>query len=59
MFEALYELGKSARLVMIPYESHLPVSREGALQEQWEMLSWFDRYLKDGNKSAGHDDHAN
>ncbi len=46
MFEALYNLGKRGKLVILPYEFHTPASSEGTLRAQYEMLCWFNRFLK-------------
>ncbi len=46
LFEALYGLGAQSRLVVLPHELHNPVAKESVLHIQWEMLRWFDMYLK-------------
>lgn len=45
-FEAMHGLGKTARLVVLPYEKHQYQARESVLHFYAEMLAWFDRYLK-------------
>jgi dipeptidyl aminopeptidase/acylaminoacyl peptidase len=45
LYEALYGLGATARLVVLPYEGHNNVARESHLHAIWETLTWFDRYL--------------
>ena len=45
-YHALKGLGATARLVMLPYESHGYRSRESILHMLWEMQEWLDRYVK-------------
>jgi dipeptidyl aminopeptidase/acylaminoacyl peptidase len=45
-YHALKGLGKTARLVMLPHESHGYRSRESILHMLWEMETWLDRYVK-------------
>jgi dipeptidyl aminopeptidase/acylaminoacyl peptidase len=45
-YHALKGLGKTARLVMLPYESHGYRARESILHMLWEMETWLDRYVK-------------
>jgi dipeptidyl aminopeptidase/acylaminoacyl peptidase len=44
-FNALKGLGATARLVMLPYESHGYRSRESILHMLWETQQWMDAYL--------------
>jgi dipeptidyl aminopeptidase/acylaminoacyl peptidase len=46
LFAALQGFGATARLVMLPYESHGYSARESVLHTLAEMLEWFDRYVK-------------
>jgi len=46
MYGALKGNGGTARLVMLPHESHGYRARESVLHVQHEMLSWLDRHLK-------------
>ncbi|GAB4231910.1 MAG: S9 family peptidase [Acidobacteriota bacterium] len=46
MFHALKGLGGTARLVLLPYESHGYAARESVLHVLAEMIEWFDRYVK-------------
>ncbi len=46
LFAALKGLGATARLVMLPYESHGYSARESVLHVLAEMIEWFDRYVK-------------
>ena len=43
LFHALKGLGKKARLVMLPYESHHFRGQETVLHYLAEMLAWFDK----------------
>lgn len=46
LFEAIRGNGGIARLVMLPHEPHWYTARESNEQLVYEMVSWFDRYLK-------------
>lgn len=46
-FNALKGLGATARLVMLPKESHGYVAKESILHLLWEQDTWLERYLKD------------
>ncbi|MFN5149539.1 MAG: prolyl oligopeptidase family serine peptidase [Flavobacteriia bacterium] len=45
-FNALKGLGKPARLVILPKESHGYVAKENILHLLWEQDRWFEMYLK-------------
>ncbi len=45
-FGALKGLGATARLVILPYESHGYRSRESLLHMLWEQQEWLERYVK-------------
>lgn len=46
LYEALNGLGKTTRLVILPYESHGYQARESTEHVLYEMISWFDRHVK-------------
>jgi dipeptidyl aminopeptidase/acylaminoacyl peptidase len=46
LFAALKGFGATARLVMLPDESHGYSARESVLDVLAEMFAWFDRYVK-------------
>ena len=46
-YHALKGLGKTTRLVMLPFESHGYRARESILHMLWEMQQWLDQYVKD------------
>lgn len=46
MFHALKGLGATARLVILPGESHGYAARESVLHTVYEMLDWADRFVK-------------
>lgn len=46
MYAAVAGNGGTARLVMLPLESHGYVARESIEHTLYEMLSWFDKYVK-------------
>lgn len=52
MYLALQGLGSKARLVMLPYENHVPGAKESIETLSWETLRWLDRYLK-GQSQVG------
>lgn len=45
-FAALKGLGKPARLVLLPKESHGYMAKESILHTIWEQDQWFEKYLK-------------
>jgi len=45
-YNALSGLGGTARLVMLPHESHSYRARESLLHLLWETQEWLDRYVK-------------
>lgn len=45
-FAALKGLGGTARLVMLPLESHGYTARESILHVLWETQEWLDRYVE-------------
>ncbi|SPE60751.1 Peptidase S9, prolyl oligopeptidase [Verrucomicrobia bacterium] len=54
LFEAIRGNGGTARLVMLPYESHGYVAMESTEHVLYEMFSWFDKYVKNAPpRSAG------
>ena len=46
MYHALKGLGKTARYVVLPSESHGYAARESILHTLSEMLAWFDKHVK-------------
>jgi len=50
LFQAIQGTGGTARLVILPYESHGYVARESVLHVLAEQFSWLDRWL-DGTKT--------
>ena len=45
-YNALKGHGKTARLVMLPHESHGYRARESVLHMMWETHNWLERYVK-------------
>ncbi len=45
-YNALKGHGATARLVMLPHESHGYRARESVMHMAWEMTEWLDRYVK-------------
>ncbi len=52
LFQALQGLGGTARLVMLPHESHGYRARESVMHMLWETLTWLDTYVKHAEVSA-------
>lgn len=46
LYKAIAGTGGTARLVMLPLESHGYEARESVEHTLWEMTEWFDRYVK-------------
>ncbi len=53
LFQAIKGTGGTARLVMLPNESHGYRARESVLHVLAEMLDWADRYVKNRSSSNG------
>ena len=51
-FGALKGLGATARLVILPYESHGYRARESLLHMLWEQQEWLDRYVRHAGDAA-------
>jgi dipeptidyl aminopeptidase/acylaminoacyl peptidase len=51
LFEAIQGHGGTARLVMLPHESHGYRARESVLHVLAEMFGWADRYIKNRSES--------
>ena len=45
-YAALKGFGATARLVLLPNESHGYAARETILHKHWEVLNWMDKYVK-------------
>jgi dipeptidyl aminopeptidase/acylaminoacyl peptidase len=46
LYQALTGLGGTARLVMLPLESHGYRARESVLHMLWETVAWLDEFVK-------------
>lgn len=46
MFQAIKGLGGTARLVMLPNESHAYRARESILHMLYETNAWLDKYVR-------------
>ena len=46
LFAAMQGTGGTARLVMLPHESHGYSARESVEHTLFEMINWFDKYVK-------------
>lgn len=52
-FNALKGLGATARLVMLPKESHGYSAKESVLHVLWEQDQWLEKYVKNREKQEG------
>ena len=52
LYEAIRGNGGIARLVMLPHEPHWYTAMESNEQEVYEMLRWFDKYVKNAAPRA-------
>jgi len=46
MYAAIRGHGGTVRLVMLPHESHGYMARESIEHTLYEMIAWFDNYVK-------------
>ncbi|MFV0421078.1 S9 family peptidase [Oleidesulfovibrio sp.] len=56
LHQALVGLGKTSRLVLLPYEGHSYYGQESVMHAIWEMTRWLDSHLeplKEQPQSAG------
>jgi len=54
LYHALKGLGATARLVLLPHESHGYRARESVMHVLWEMTEWLDKYVKNaGTRVSG------
>ncbi len=51
LYQAISGTGGTAKLVMLPYESHGYSARESVMHVMAEMLEWADKYIKNGTKA--------
>ena len=58
-FNALKGLGATARLVMLPKESHGYSAKESVLHVLWEQDQWLEKYVKNKKDIEKKDDTAN
>ena len=47
LYAALKGLGKTSRLVLLPYEGHSYLARESVLHQAWEISQWLEKNLGD------------
>jgi len=52
LYEAIRGNGGTTRLVMLPFEPHWYAARESNEQLIYEMLTWFDTYVKNARPKA-------
>jgi dipeptidyl aminopeptidase/acylaminoacyl peptidase len=56
LFHALQGLGGTARMVILPHESHGYQARESVLHLLYESFRWFDLHVKQAGPSGMTDD---
>lgn len=59
LFQAIKGTGGTARLVMLPYESHGYAARESVMHVLAETIEWFDRYVRNASESEADVPRAN
>src|SRR6185312_7001834 len=52
LYRAVVGTGGTARLVMLPLESHGYEAKESIEHVLWEMMEWFQRYVKEAPPRA-------
>jgi dipeptidyl aminopeptidase/acylaminoacyl peptidase len=52
MYQALKGHGATTRLVMLPHEAHGYAGRESIEHVLYEMISWFDKYVKNASSRS-------
>jgi dipeptidyl aminopeptidase/acylaminoacyl peptidase len=52
MYQALKGNGGNVRYVTLPFESHGYAARESTEHTLWEMLGWFDKYVKNASSAS-------
>lgn len=53
LFNAIRGLGGTAKLVMLPYESHSYAAKESLQHMLWEQQQWLEQYVKPINADIG------
>jgi len=56
MYQALKGNGATVRYVTLPYEAHGYIARESVEHTLWEMITWFDKWVKNATApvNTGH-----
>jgi len=52
MYAALKGNGATVRYVTLPYEAHGYIGLESVEHVQWEMIHWFDKYVKNAGQAV-------
>jgi dipeptidyl aminopeptidase/acylaminoacyl peptidase len=52
LYHAVRGNGGTVRLTMLPFESHGYAGKESVEHAIWEMLTWFDKYVKNSKGAA-------
>jgi dipeptidyl aminopeptidase/acylaminoacyl peptidase len=55
MYEALQGNGAIVRWIQLPYESHIYAGRQSVEDVVWEMMTWFDKYVKNPRSTMNSD----
>jgi dipeptidyl aminopeptidase/acylaminoacyl peptidase len=52
LYQAIRGNGGNVRYVTLPYEAHGYAARESIEHTLWEMINWFDKYVKNGGEAS-------
>jgi dipeptidyl aminopeptidase/acylaminoacyl peptidase len=52
LYQAIRGNGGTVRYVSLPHESHGYTARESVEHTLWEMITWFDRHVKNGSGNS-------
>jgi dipeptidyl aminopeptidase/acylaminoacyl peptidase len=53
MYQAIKGNGGIVRYVQLPYEAHGYLARESTEHTLWEMVTWFDKWVKNAQPTSG------
>ena len=54
MYQAIKGNGGIVRYVQLPYEAHGYLARESTEHTLWEMVAWFDKWVKNARPAGNH-----
>ncbi|MGH9474898.1 MAG: prolyl oligopeptidase family serine peptidase [Terriglobales bacterium] len=53
MYMALEGQGATVKWIQLPYEAHIYVGKQSIEEVEWQMLHWFDQYVKNAKPRTG------